>query len=485
MKTGNTFSRKVLLEVKQALETRLGNDGYSFAEARPTHEENEETKQVDVVFHIIPGKRVYVRRILIEGNATTKDEVLRREFPQMEGTWISTALVREGRENILRRGYGSEVEIETIPVPGSDQVDLVYKVEEARLGQIGAGLGYSPSERLMFNFSVSQENFFGTGKIVDFNFDNSKASTNYAVGYQDPYFTVDGIGMGASAYYNKSDLSKTTDLTNYTADTWGGEFRWVFPMSRYEALRLSLGYDDTLLKINPRLVAQEVNDFVNVFGKKFNEFTVGIGWNYDSLDQRIFPKKGMTQSAAIRTVIPGAKQQYYRLNYDVTSYYPISASELWIVSLSGNLAYGDGYGKTRRMPFYRNYTAGGSRFVRGFEENSLGPLDSMGRAFGGNALVAATASLIFPNPIKPDAKSVRTALFLDVGQVYDTRFRHTVINGVTVSRNPQGLRYSVGLALSWHTPLGGAPLSFSFTKLLNAKVGDKKRPFNFWMGTQI
>ena len=165
---------------------------------------NEETKCVDITFHVLPGKRVYVRRIIITGNATTKDEVLRREIPQLEGTWISTCLVKEGKEKILRRGYAGEIEIETKPVPGTkDQVDVLYDIEEARLGQIGAGLGYSASERLMFNFSISQENFFGTGKIVDFTFDKSKSASNYAFGYQDPYFTVDGIGLGGSAITTK------------------------------------------------------------------------------------------------------------------------------------------------------------------------------------------------------------------------------------------------------------------------------------------
>ncbi len=485
LKTGKTFSRKTLLEVKQAIETRLGNDGYSQAEVRPTHEIDEANKSVNMVFHLIPGKRIYVRRILIRGNSTTKDEVLRRELPQMEGTWISTALIKEGREKILRRGFGSQVDIETPPVPGvSDQVDVLYKIEEARLGQISAGIGYSPSERFMYNFSISQENFFGTGKGVDFTFDNSKASTNYAMGYQDPYFTVDGIGMGFGAYYNQTNLSKTTDLSSYTTDTLGGEVRWVFPMSLYDAIRLTVGYDDTRLKVD-QIVATEVTDFMNKYGSQFREYTVGLGWNYDSLDQRIFPHRGITQFAGIRAVIPGANQQYYRLSYDVAGFHPLSSSELWIIGLSGNLGYGNGYGKTPQMPFYRHYTAGGTRFVRGFVENSLGPKDSLGRSFGGNVLTAFSASFIFPNPIKPDAKSVRTALFLDGGQVYDTRYRVKTVNGQNVSRNPNGLRYSVGLSLTWHTPIGGAPISFSFARPLNRKPGDDVRYFNFWMGTQF
>lgn len=493
VKDGAIFSRKSLLEVKSALESRLGDDGYSLSEARPEHEIDESTKTVNIVFNIIPGKRMYVRRILIKGNITTKDEVLRREIPQMEGTWISNDLVREGRERILRRGIGSTVDIETPAVPGtSDQVDIIYQIEEAKLGQIGGGIGYSPTEKLMFNFSITQENFFGTGKGVDFTFDQSKASTNYAFGYMDPYFTIDGIGMGFSAYHSKTNLSKTTDVSEYTTDVLGGEFRWVFPISKFEAFRISAGYDDTKIKMpkESALVAQEVKDFLNFFKRNsFPEFTVGLGWDYNSLDQRIFPREGVSQSLGLKTVVPGANQQYYRLTYEVSSYYPIANSEYWIMSMAGNLGYGDGYGhrygQKLRLPFYRNFNAGGTRFVRGFEENSLGPKDSTDRAFGGNAMVAATAAMIFPNPIKPDAKSVRTALFLDAGQVYDTRYRNKMVNGKLVSRNSQGLRYSVGLSLTWHTPLGGAPLSFSLAKALNAKKDDKKRAFTFWMGTQF
>ncbi len=482
LKSGTAFSRKALLEVKQALENRLGDEGFTFAETRPNHQINERNKSVEIVFEIHPGKRMSVRRILFQGNSTTKDEVLRRELPQMEGTWISNALVKEGKEKILRRGFGSEIEIDTPPVPGTpDELDVVYKIEEARLGQLGGGLGYSPTEKLMFNFSVTQENFFGTGNAVDFNFDKSKATTNYALGYMDPYFTVDGVGMGVSAYFNQTDLSKTTNISSFTTDTLGGEFRWLFPIDKYEFIKVSIGYDDTRLKLDP-LVAQEITSFISRYGNEFREYAVGLAWVYDSLNQRIFPTRGLSQSAGVKTVVPGANQQYYQLSYSLTGYHPLSESEQWVFGVRCNLGYGSGYGKTPRLPFYRNSYAGGINSIRGFEENSLGPKDSNGRAFGGNTLVLGTASLIFPNPIKPDAKSVRTALFLDAGQVYDTSYRHSIVNGA--SRNPRGIRYAVGVSLTWNTPLG-APLSFSLAKPMNVKPGDEKRYFTFSMATQF
>ena len=179
--------------------------------------------------------------------------------------------------------------------------------------------------------------------------------------------------MGFSAYYNESNLSKTSNLSNYATDTLGGEVRWVFPVGRFEALRLSLGYDQTRLKVDQPYAAKEINDFINRYGNEFNEFIVGTGWSHDSLDQRLFPKKGISQTLDFRVVVPGARQQYYKAYYEAKSYYPISDSELWIGNLIGNVGYANGFGKTKNLPFYRNYTAGGTRFVRGFEENSLGP----------------------------------------------------------------------------------------------------------------
>ncbi len=483
IEAGGAFSRKTLLEVKQALEDRLGDEGFTFAEARTNHQVIEGKRAVDIVFEMHPGKRMSVRRILFKGNSSTKDEVLRRELPQMEGTWVSNALVKEGKEKILRRGFGSEVDVETPMVPGTtDELDVIYKIEEARLGQISGGLGYSPTEKLMFNFAVSQENFFGTGNAVDFNFDKSKACTSYGLGYMDPYFTIDGVGMGANGYFNQTNLGKTTSISNFTTDTLGGELRWLFPVDKYEFIKVSAGYDDTRLKIDSLFAPREIKDFTGRYGTQFREMVAGKAWMYESIKQRIFPTRGLSKSKGERTVVPGAKQQYYQLSYSALAYHPLSESEQWVVGLKGNLSYGGGYGKTPRLPFYRNSYAGGISSVRGFEESSLGPKDSAGRSFGGNTLILGTASFIFPNPIKPDAKSVRTALFLDAGQVYDTSYRKSIVNGT--SRNPHGLRYAAGLSLTWHTPLG-APLSFSLAKPLNVKPGDEKRYFTFSMATQF
>lgn len=481
MHTGDTFSRKKIMDVQQTLADCLGNEGYSMAEILPLDNIREDERLVDITYQVRPGKRVYVRRIEITGNCTTQDEVLRRELPQMEGTRISTTLIKEGKNRIMQRGFAKEIEIEMCPVPGTpDQVDVQYKIEEARLSQISAGLGYSATEKIMLNFAIRQENFLGTGKIVDFTVDASKACTNVAFGYQDPYFTVDGIGMGISGYYNKSHLSKTTRISDYITDTYGADLRFAFPLGRYDAFNIGMGYDYTHLKVSP-YAALELLAFTQQYGNKFPETYVDVGWHYKNLNHRIFPTCGVSHNFGVKSVLPGAKLTYYIASYEFCWFYPLSNDERWVFNTYSTLKFGDGYGKTPVMPFYRHFFAGGQRYVRGFAENSLGPRDSLGRAYGGNALAAGTIALIFPNPIKPDLKSVRTALFLDAGQVYDTRQQLQVINGQVVNHKSNGFRYSAGISVSWNSPFG--LLTVSLAQPLIVKRGDEKQPFTFSVGT--
>ena len=479
IQVGAPFSRKTILEVKEALENRLGSEGYSMAQVHPQPITDRKEKTVAVSYAVESNKRVYVRRIHVIGNALTKDEVLRRELPQMEGARASTSFLQEGRQKILRRGYATDVSVETRRVENTpDQIDVIYKIEESQVNQFGAGLAYSQVEKLVFNLSMSQNNFLGTGKEVGFNFDNSKASTTYTFDYTDPYFTMDGIGMGLSATYGKTDLSRVSTLTQYATDTIGTAVRWVFPIGAYESFRTHIGYDHSHIKTEKKGVSREVSDFIARHGNKANEYHLGVGWTYDSVDQRIFPHSGLTQSLDFKIAIPPSQMRYYRADYELDWYKPISRNEKWIVRLGSHLGYGHGYGKTRQMPFFRNYTMGGISTVRGFDENALGPKDSTRRTLGGNLLVLGKAALIFPFPFEPDAKSVRTSLFVDVGQVYNTHMK---------PKQYGDLRYSVGVSLSWHSPLG-APLVFSLAKPLNAKRGpggEERRHFQFTMGTHL
>lgn len=487
IKPSDVFSRQTLWDTKEQLESRLGEDGYSLAQAKLTVENDDLNKLIKVEFFIEPGKRVTVRRINITGNNLTEDIVLRRGLEQMEGSWISTKKIREGKEYMQREGYAGQVEVTNKPVLGKeDQVDVNVKIEEQRTAQFSAGIAYSAADNLMFNLGADFKNFLGTGKSVNFSFDHSRTSKSYSLGYFNPYFTKDGIGMGYNVYYRELNLSKTSNIFEYSSDAYGADVNWSLPINLYDSFIFGAGVDRTELKFStdPANYPREVNTFVNSHGKKFDELTASFGWRHNSLDTYIFPTSGISHRLAFKLSLPNSDLKYYQAEYDINYFRPITKK--YILQLSGDLGYKASYKGGQYFPFFKHYFAGGADTVRGYEERSLGPLDSKDNAFGGNVLAVARASFIFPPPFNPDTKSVRTALFLDAGQVYDTNYknRYDPAGGGKTSRNPQGLRYSVGLSLTWHMPLG-IPMSFSLAKPLNAGVLDKKETFTFSIATSF
>ena len=187
LRRGDAFSRAVTTESSERISNLLGNEGYAFANVNSIPDINDEKKEVAVTFFIDPGKRVYVRRVNMKGNTRTRDEVLRREMRQLETAWFSTELVKKSRERLKRLGYFEDVNIETPAVPGSaDQVDVNVAVTEKASGNLLAGIGYSQSQGIMFNASVTQNNFLGSGKRLVFAFNNSQVTQLYQLIIRQP-----------------------------------------------------------------------------------------------------------------------------------------------------------------------------------------------------------------------------------------------------------------------------------------------------------
>lgn len=479
LKNGEIFSRAKVATIVKVLTDRLGQEGYAFAKVNPVPDLQEDEKTVRLTFYIEPGNRIYVRRVIFEGNSKTKDEVVRREIIQMESAPVNTKNIEDSRARLNRTGFFSEVKVDMRPVAGTtDEVDVLYTVVEASAGQLGGGVGYSDVDGLLFNASVSNRNFLGTGNSVDFNFNQSKAYKTYNVAYNNPYYTMDGVSRGFNIFYSETDLGKATNISNYTTDAYGANVSYGMPMSPVDRLTFGYGFQSTNLEVGTSIVPQEITNFLIKNGNKSEEFTLAIGWVHNTYDRYIFPENGLQQSAGLSLSVPGSDLEYYRLSYNLQWYKSLGHG--FIFTTGGTLGYGDGYDKTDELPFYKNFYAGGSRTVRGFEESSLGPRDSLNNPSGGNFLISGSAAVVLPNFFSEDLKSVRMAWFVDGGQVYDVRNGESlVVPGL--SRNPTGLRYSTGLSLTWMSPI--APLVFSLATPLNEHDGDKVQKFAFNFGT--
>jgi outer membrane protein insertion porin family len=465
---GDIFSRKRVTESVDKISSLLGNQGYAFANVNTVPDIDDETNEVSLGYFIDPGKRVYVRRINISGNSTTRDEVLRRELRQMEGGWYSAEKVERSRTRLDRLGFFEEVNIETPSVPGTtDQLDVNYSVKETSSGSVTAGVGFSQSSGFVFNASVQQNNFLGSGNRVSFTFDNSDINTVYSYSYVNPYWTIDGISRGFGAYFRETDASEA-NLSEYTTDTRGLDVNFGIPVNEYDTLRFSAGYrglDLTSTSLSPRYVT----DFEDTYGNSFGDLVLAGSWRRDSRNRILFPDRGGLVSVALETTIPGSGLEYYKLDYTQQQFIRLT-SDLTL-GLKGRLAYGDGYGEFEIMPFFENFFAGGIRSVRGFEDNTLGPKDEFGEAVGGSFLTVFNAEIIFPLPFIEKTSATRLSAFLDIGNVYND------VNDFEAG----DLRYSAGLAGVWASPLG--PISVSVGFPLNAKDDDEEQNFQFTVGS--
>lgn len=467
IKPGEIFSRKQVTESNSRINERLGKEGYAFANINPTPEVNRQDRTVKLTFFIDPNKRVYVRRINVSGNSRTRDEVFRREIRQMENGWISTDSVNRSRERIQKLGFFDEVSVETPPVPGTDdQVDVNFAVKErSSFGSLSAGVGFSQSQGLLLNASVNQDNFLGTGKRVSASINNSKVNTVYSFSYTNPYYTLDGVSRGFRVFYSTTDAG-AANVGSYSSDAYGANVNYGIPISEFNTMGVSVGYDHTQIKTNS-LTPQSYLNFLAANASDFGAFKLTLSWAHDTRNKTIFPDKGIYETLSGETALPGSDLAYYKLTNNTTWYHPLW--KIFTLSLDGEISYGEAYGNTVGFPFFENYYAGGIHSVRGYRSNTLGPKEN-GTAIGGSFKTTGSAELFFTPPFMQENASFRMGAFFDIGDVYKNY----------ESFDAGELRYSSGISAVWLSPIG--PLTFSLAKALNAEAADETEIFQFTLG---
>lgn len=476
---GEPFSRKKVVQSNERMIQKLGELGYAFANVNPSTQLDEDKKTVAVTFFVDPGKRVYVRRVNFKGNAKTRDEVLRREFRQMESAWFSGSQVKDSRQRLQRLGFFETVNVETPAVPGSaDQVDVDVTVKERDSGSLTAGIGYGQSQGILLNASIVQNNFLGTGKRVALTFNNSDINTIYSLSYTNPYFTPEGISRGFSLLYRSTDFTELT-TSQYLTDVVRGGVNFGVPITDTDRINFTLDAESTEIKLGQGVSAQ-LAAFVLEYGNDYLNFPLGVSWVRDSRDRAIFPTTGGVQRVFGEVTLPGSDLEYWKIGYSHRRYFPLSTT--FTVALNLDIGYGEGYGKTSELPFYEHFYAGGVGTVRGFELYSLGPRDSNGDAYGGNLRTVANVELLFPMPGRAFADSVRLAAFLDAGNVFLTSEGGIPASSgcCTNGFDAGDLRYSAGVGATWLSPFGA--LTVSLAQPLNKEDDDETQTFQFQFG---
>ncbi|RMG58687.1 MAG: outer membrane protein assembly factor BamA [Gammaproteobacteria bacterium] len=468
---GDVFSRQKLTDTTSAISKKLGAHGYAFANVNAIPDIDEKNRIVNLTFFVDPGKRVYVRRINFRGNYTTNEEVLRREMRQMEAGWYDTRRIDRSKVRLQRLPYIAEVNIETRRVPGvDDQVDLDVGVTERMSGSFTVGAGYSQSQGLSFNLGLTQDNFMGSGKRVATSVTASKSTQVFNLSYTNPYYTIDGVSRGFNFFHQNTD---TTDLaiTTYLINRTGLTVTYGIPLTEYDYFSTTIGPESTKV-VTGTDTAQEIVDFVNREGERNTLLRWRNSYAHDTRNRTVFPESGNLQRIGVETTVPGSQINFYKLSYTGKYYHKIFGDTIFTVR--GNISHAAPWGDTVEVPFYEKYYAGGINSVRGYEDNSLGPVSvSTGNAIGGNFRTTATMELVFPSPFEEEASNFRMSAFVDVGNVFAD------VNDF----DTQQLRASVGIGAIWLSPVG--PLVFSLAQPLHDQPGDRLQRFQFSVGTGI
>ena len=508
------YSQAQITSIEEYLVNYLGNEGYTFAEVTGNPEINVEENTVSLIFLVQPGNRTYARKILFSGNYLTNDEVLRREMRQFEGAWASDNLIEGSKVRLERLGFFKEVNVETIPVPGTeDQVDIEFTVEEESTSSIGGSIGYSDFG-MNLGLNLSDNNFLGTGNRFNLAINKSVYQEAYNISFFDPYFTMDGVSRGYSVYYRVTDYGEY-NVANYLTNSMGGGVQFGYPISDTTRIGLNLNIDNT--DIDPgSLPSREIADFLASEGTVFDVLKAQAVWSRMTLNRGMFPTYGSSTDVMLQVTIPGSDLSYFKVDLKQKFYRPLGFANL-VFGFNGELGYIGTYGDTEKTPFFENFYSGGPRSIRGFESNTLGPrvtpapcyefnaktgecpliidtdfdgtpdaiaqnpygYQQLRDPIGGNFLVEGSMQMIFKLPMIEDQRSMRSAFFLDFGNVFSTDCQPYQINCYEASFDE--MKYSVGVGVTWITGFG--PMSFSFSQPFNDGIYDRTEEFQFTIGT--
>ena len=519
VKPGDLFNRSAIEASTKSIKAILSNIGYAYAKVTPIPKLDKDKRTVDLTLFVEPGQRVYVRRVVFQGNTRTEDEVLRREMRQLEGTFYSQAALDRSKIRLQRLGYFKTVDIDKKLVPGSlDQVDVTVKVEEQSAGSLQFGVGYSQYSGIILNASVSQNNIFGSGDSASISGQRSDYTTSYSLNYFNPYLTDSNIGIGYNATYTKTNYGDTSDndFADFATSDISFSSYLSIPISETDGVKVGLGISSNKIDLYPGYSPQVLIDYQNEVGNNtIHTWTGTLGWNHDTRNAYFSPTRGGLISASTDIALPGSTIQYWKFTAEANHYWPIGKG--FVLYLDGQVGYGKTYGGNgiddqafdalkatyaaaglpaptdmrNYFPFFENFYSGGVRDVRGFQDNTLGPRvcianvsptknglcpdGNYAEPIGGAFKVLGTTEVYLPLPFLKDINTARVSVFMDVGNAYQS------LSTFSAST----LRASAGVSVHWQAPIG--PLIISLAHPFRTQPDDihYEEKIQFTFGSQF
>ncbi|MFY8014297.1 MAG: outer membrane protein assembly factor BamA [Limnohabitans sp.] len=470
VKPGQPYNADDVAKTTKAFNDYFGNFGFAFARTEVRPEIDRSNNRVKVVLVGDPSRRAYVRQINIVGNTRTRDQIVRREFRQMESAWYDGDKIKLSRDRVDRLGYFKEVNVDTQEVAGTpDQVDLNVNVVEKPTGMLSLGAGFSSAEKVILQFGIQQDNVFGSGQNLGIQINTSKFNEYYVISTTNPYFTEDGVSRTFDLY-SRSNKPYLTQGGNYSFKTAGVGLRFGIPFTELD--RVFVGGALESVEIVPGAnIPAYLDSYANRVGYTTQNVPLTLGWARDSRDSFLNPNKGTLTRLNSETGVAG-DARYVRIGAQYQQYIPLTKQ--YTFAFNADIGYGKGL-QGHIYPVFKNYYGGGLGSVRGFQQNTLGPRDTLytNIATGGAKKVNFNAEFLMPFPGAGNDRSLRLYSFFDAGNVY----------GENESMDMSLLRSSVGVGLSWASPMG--PLRLAFANPVRQFTGDRIQRLQFQIGTSF
>ncbi len=463
------------------LESQAIRDGVDFMRVEPRVERNDRDLTLDVTYVISRGQRVFVERIDIEGNTTTLDQVVRRQFDSVEGDPFNPREIRESAERIRALGYFENAEVNAREGSTAEQVVIDVNVEEKPTGSLNFGGSFSNNDGIGLAISFQEENFLGRGQKLSLTVSTASEATRYGLRFVEPSLLGRDVAFGLNLDYAETSSS----FTAYDTERFIFQPSLTFPVS--ENGRLSLRYtaeeidmidrDDTTAAPVPQSNGGITQSEIDV-GPLVSS-SLGYTYTYDTRRTGLDPTKGMLFEFAQDFAGLGGDNKFVKTTAKVVGEKKVFNEDVTLRATleGGALAWGGG---TNRA--VDRFILGPS-ILRGFEPGGIGPREQSGtidEPLGGNLYVAARFEAEFPLGL-PEEYGISGGVFYDVGNLWDLSDVNTAAATGTVVGEEGSFRHVVGLSVFWDTPVG--PLQFNFSKALRKEIYDIEQTFEISLRT--
>jgi outer membrane protein insertion porin family len=472
LKKGHIFNITRMRKDIKMLQEAAGNLGYAYAKVSPQMRKNAEKKLISLQYVIQPGMKVTINDVLISGNDSTKDRVIRRYIYLAPGDTFNATDLKDSKSALGRTGFFEKVDIQSQRI-SEDKINLLVKVKETATGTISAGGGYGSYEGLMLNASIADKNIFGSGINASFGFDISKISTNYNVSFTNPKIWDSMYSLGFSLY------KKDYEYIDYTQDQLGGSLSLGRQFFRHFYASVGVGYVDNESTINEDENTTIYDTYL--YTDQYKKTSLLASLKFDNTDDYYTPREGMIAAVNVEyanldgdlnatelTIYPNGYGSFIKTNAKLGLYYGLND---WIdydlilrfKARVTTISTGDG----EKLPIGEKLFMGGIGSVRGYDPYSLSPLDSDGERMGGTKRFSTSIEASIP---LSEAAKMRLAFFYDYGMIGEDDFNEIK-------------RSSAGAVIEWQSGFG--PINLVFAQAIDPEADDRTSTFEFSMGTKF